>query len=38
VEERSKVRRGRYFAQQVACPAEVDDLYGRIVAHLERHW
>ncbi len=34
VGQRSKVRRGRFFAQQVQCPAQVDALYHDIVARL----
>ena len=30
----SKIRKGRWVAQQTDCPAEVDDLYRQIVAAL----
>ena len=33
---RSKIRRGRWVAQQTDCPPKVDDLYRRIVAALDR--
>ncbi|MHB1502909.1 MAG: ATP-dependent nuclease [Acidimicrobiales bacterium] len=32
----SKIRKGRWIAQQTECPAEVDDLYRQIVAALDR--
>jgi predicted ATPase len=32
----SKIRKGRWVAQQTDCPAEVDDLYRQIVAALDR--
>lgn len=34
VGQRSKVRRGRFFAQHLNCPAEVDALYRDLVACL----
>ena len=35
---RSKVRRGRWVAEQTDCPPEVDDLYRQIVAALDREF
>ena len=32
----SKIRKGRWVAQQTDCPLEVDDLYRQIVAALDR--
>ena len=33
---KSKIRKGRWDAQQTDCPPEVDDLYRQIVAALDR--
>ncbi len=33
---KSKIRKGRWVAQQTDCPREVDDLYRQIVAALDR--
>jgi hypothetical protein len=33
---KSKIRKGRWVAQQTDCPVEVDDLYRQIVATLDR--
>ena len=32
----SKIRKGRWVAQQTDCPAEIEDLYRRVVATLGR--
>lgn len=32
----SKVRRGRWLAEEVTCPAEVEDLYRDVLDALER--
>jgi len=32
----SKIRKGRWVAQQTDCPAEIDDLYRKIIATLDR--
>jgi hypothetical protein len=33
---KSKIRKGRWVAQQTDCPPEVDDLYRQIVAAVDR--
>jgi len=32
----SKIRKGRWVAQQTDCPAKIDDLYRKIIATLDR--
>jgi energy-coupling factor transporter ATP-binding protein EcfA2 len=37
VGKRSKIRKGRWVAQETECPTEIDDLYYRIVDTLHRN-